>query len=119
MEFEEQPIKKCYVYEVIKHTPQQFMNIYSTGISNFLRWANGVVFVCSTFPDTDDMIKDRIKKGIVHMKIVEYSYMNEMVPSINNTVPVIDFSSSALFNQLTLWLKKRDPYGSPVEVNDG
>ena len=41
-------------------------------ISPSVNWANGVAFIIQPFPDTDDVIKDKLK-GVVHFAVVAFT----------------------------------------------
>ena len=90
----------------------RFANIAVGGKTTGLYWANGIVFIYYPLPtSTESAAKALIENRKVFWAFVSYTNMPEYKPIIETKerimVPVIDMSTSNLFNKVAQWLKKQ------------
>lgn len=78
--------QEVVIHEIIEEDNERFFRDISEGavrahnpqmpfISPSVNWANGIAFVIQPFPDTDDVIKDKLK-GIVHFAVIAFTRLN-------------------------------------------
>ncbi|MBT8171384.1 hypothetical protein KJN74_00735 [Candidatus Bathyarchaeota archaeon] len=89
----------------------RFANIAVGGKTTGLYWANGVVFIYYPLPtSTETASKALIEERKVYWAFVSYTSMSKYIPIIETKerimVPVIDMSTSNLFNKVAQWLKE-------------
>jgi hypothetical protein len=90
----------------------RFANIAVGGKTTGLYWAKGVVFIYYPLPtSTEVAAKAFIEDKKVYWAFVSYTLMPEYKPIIETKerimVPVIDMSTSTLFNKVAQWLKEQ------------
>lgn len=90
----------------------RFANIAVGGKTTGLYWANGVVFIYYPLPtSTEIAAKALIEEKKVFWAFVSYALMPQYKPIIETKerimVPVIDMSTSNLFQKVGQWLKKQ------------
>ncbi|PVX24211.1 MAG: hypothetical protein CW691_08360 [Candidatus Bathyarchaeum sp.] len=90
----------------------RFANIAVGGKTTGLYWANGVIFVYYPLPtSTEVAAKALIEEKKVYWAFVSYALMPQYKPIIETKerimVPVIDMSTSNLFNKVGKWLKEQ------------
>jgi hypothetical protein len=88
----------------------RFANIAVGGKTTGLYWAKGVIFIYYPLPtSTEVAAKAFIEEKKVYWAFVSYTMMPEYKPIIETKerimVPVIDMSTSNLFNKVAEWLK--------------
>lgn len=91
----------------------RFANIAVGGKTTGLYWANGVIFIYYPIPtSTEVAAKAFIEEKKVYWAFVSYALMPQYKPIIETKerimVPVIDMSTSNLFNKVAQWLKEQD-----------
>ena len=90
----------------------RFANVAVGGKTTGLYWANGVVFIYYPLPtSTEVAAKALIEEKKVYWAFVSYTLLPEYKPIIETKerimVPVIDMSTSNLFNKVAKWLKEQ------------
>jgi hypothetical protein len=90
----------------------RFANISAGGKTTGVYWANGVTFVYYPLPTTTEIAaKALIEEKRVYWAFVSYALMPEYRPLIETKeriiVPVIDMSTSPLFQKVAQWLKEQ------------
>lgn len=88
----------------------RFANIAVGGKTTGVYWADGVVFIYYPLPTTTEAAaKALIDEGKVFWAFVSYALMPEYKPIIETKerimVPVIDMTTSPLFQKVAQWLK--------------
>ena len=110
------PFKEVVILECTRFpTPDdlaRFANITAGGKPTGIYWAQGVAFVYYPLPSTTEVAaKAIVEEKRVYWAFVSYTLMPEYRPLIETKerimVPVIDMSTSDLFQKVSLWLKKR------------
>ncbi len=91
----------------------RFANIAAGGKTTGVYWANGVAFVYYPLPTTTEIAaKALIEEKRVYWAFVSYALMPEYRPLIETKeriiVPVIDMSTSPLFQKVAQWLKEQN-----------
>jgi hypothetical protein len=90
----------------------RFASIAVGGKTTGVYWANGVVFIYYPLPtSTDVAAKALIEERKVFWAFVSYALMPQYQPIIETKerimVPVIDMSTSNLFQKVASWLKEQ------------
>lgn len=109
-----QPWAEIIVHETIKRDLKDLVKLktlyFKTGqITEVFLWAEGVVFVRTPMPPTDDVVRDQLK-GVIHYSSVEYAKMpkyRKTIVSGGITVPVVDVSETRALRDVARELKKR------------
>jgi len=113
VEFEFQPWKKIVIHEVIKLSLQNFLSEHSLGVQEGgigrpLLWVDGIIFEHSLFPDTEDIIKEKLEAK-VHWSSLNYTllenYQSEFKVAGNIRIPVIGVSNNEIFREMATWIK--------------
>jgi len=111
-----EPFKEIVIMEYNRFpTPDdlaRFANIAAGGKTSGLYWANGVAFIYYPLPTTTDIaVKAVIEEKRVYWAFASYALMPEYRPLIETKekiiVPVIDMSTSPLFQKVAQWLKEQ------------
>lgn len=109
-----EPFKEIVIMECNRFsTPDdiaRFASIATGGKPTGIYWAGGVAFVYYPVPiATEAAAKSLIEEKKVHWAFVSYTLMPEYTPIIETKekiiVPVIDMSTSPLFQRVGQWLK--------------
>lgn len=112
-----EPFKEIVIMECTRFpTPDdlaRFASIAAGGKPTGTYWAGGVAFVYYPVSTTTEAAaKSLIEKKKVYWSFVSYTLMPKYRPKIETKeriiVPVIDMSSSSLFQKVAQWLKGRD-----------
>jgi hypothetical protein len=109
-----QPWEEIIVHETIKRDLRDLVKLktlyFKTGqIAEIFLWAEGVVFVRTPMPPTDDVVRDQLK-GMIHYSSVEYAEMPKYRKTILSggiTVPVVDVRGTPALRDLARELRKR------------
>jgi len=109
--FKEIVIIECTRFPTIDDLAR-FANIAAGGKTTGVYWANGVTFVYYPLPTTTEIAaKALIEEKKVYWAFVSYALMPEYRPLIETKerimVPVINMSTSPLFQKVAQWLKKQ------------
>lgn len=113
-----EPFKEIVVMECTKFsTPDdlaRFVNIAAGGKPSGIYWADGVAFIYFPMPtSTETAAKSVIEEKRVYWAFLSYAQMPRYEPKIGTKegiiVPVIDMSTSPLFQRVARWLKKHKP----------
>jgi hypothetical protein len=109
-----EPFKEVAIMECNRFsTPDdlaRFASVATGGKPTGIYWAGGVAFVYYPIPvNTEAAAKSLIEEKKVYWAFVSYALMPEYQPKIETKeriiVPVIDMSTSPLFQKVTRWLK--------------
>lgn len=111
-----EPFKEIVIMEYMRFkTPDElarFLNVAAGGKPTGVYWANGVSFFYYPMASTTEIAtKVLVEEKKVYWAFVGYAVMPEYRPIIETKekimVPVIDVSSSSLFQKAAQWLKER------------
>ncbi len=111
-----EPFKEVVMLECTQFpTPDdlaRFANITAGGKPTGIYWAQGVAFVYYPLPSTTEVAARAIvEEKRVYWAFVSYALMPQYRSVIETKeriiVPVIDMSTSDLFQKVSMWLKKR------------
>ncbi|UVS70196.1 hypothetical protein [Nitrososphaera viennensis] len=113
MEISIEPWKKLIVHEVIEYDFEDLVRIVLSqsraaggGIAS-MNWCNGLVFQHATFPDTESVVREKLK-GTIHYSSVVFAKKDKFERQIvkeNGTLNLVDVSANPIFFQLTEALK--------------
>ena len=116
VEFILEPWKTIVIHEIVRYDIQVLVSLHGLGVQagqlgRPINWVNGIAFIQHTMPHRDEAIKEQIQ-GKLHWLLLRYAVMPKyqrafVIKDGHITVPVIDVSESALFIELSEWLKKR------------
>jgi hypothetical protein len=91
----------------------QVLQSGAAGIIPSLGWASGVVFTAVPFPDSDDIIKEKLN-GVIHYSAVEYASLPEYraevqvrVAASQYPVKVVKVDQNPLFVELGRFLSEK------------
>lgn len=109
-----QPWEEIIVHERIKRDLKDLVKLKTLGfktgqIAEVFLWAEGVVFVRTVMPPTDDVVRDQLK-GVIHYSSVEYAKMpkfRKVIVSEGVTIPVVDVSGTSSLRDVARALKKQ------------
>jgi hypothetical protein len=111
-----EPLKEIVIIEQNRFpTPEdlaRFTNIAAGGKTAGVYWANGVAFIYYPLPTTTETVsKVFIEQKRAYWAFVSHTIMPEYRPLIETKekiiVPVIDMSTSLMFQKVAEWLKKQ------------
>jgi hypothetical protein len=90
----------------------RFANIAVGGKPTGIYWASGVLFIYYPLPTSTELAaKALIEEKKVYWAFVSYALMPQYRPIIETKerimVPVIDMSTSKMFNKVAQWLKEQ------------
>jgi len=114
--FSYEPFKEIVIMEYMRFkTPDElarFLNVAAGGKPTGVYWANGISFFYYPMSSTSELAtKVLIEEKKVYWAFVGYTVMPEYRAIIETKekimVPVIDVSSSLLFQRAAQWLKER------------
>ena len=113
-----EPFKEIVVMECTRFsTPDdlaRFVNIAAGGKPSGIYWSDEVAFIYFPVPtSTETAAKSVIEQKRVYWAFLSYASMPQYKPKIGTKegiiVPVIDMSTSPLFQKVARWLKKQKP----------
>jgi hypothetical protein len=113
-----EPFKEIVVMECTRFsTPDdlaRFVNIAAGGKPSGIYWSDEVAFIYFPVPtSTETAAKSVIEQKRVYWAFLSYAPMPQYKPKIGTKegiiVPVIDMSTSPLFQKVARWLKKQKP----------
>jgi len=113
-----EPFKEVVVMECTRFsTPDdlaRFVNIAAGGKPSGIYWSDEVAFIYFPVPtSTETAAKSVIEQKRVYWAFLSYALMPQYKPKIGTKegiiVPVIDMSTSPLFQKVARWLKKQKP----------
>jgi len=115
-EFIFEPWKKIVIHEIVRYDIQVLVHLQGLGVQagqlgRPINWVNGIAFIQHSMPHRGEAIKEQLL-GTLHWLLLRFAFMPEyqrafVIKDGHITVPVIDVSESALFNEMSEWLKKR------------
>ena len=110
-----EPFKEIAIMEYVRFpTPDdlaRFLSVAAGGKPTGVYWTKGVAFFYYSMPTSTEVVaKALIEEKKVYWAFVSYALMPEHRPIIETKekimVPVIDMTSSALFQKVAEWLKE-------------
>lgn len=113
-----EPFKEIVVMECTRFpTPDdlaRFVNIAAGGKPSGIYWANGVAFIYFPMPtSTETAAKSVIEEKRVYWAFLSYApmpgYQSKIGTKEGVIVPVVDMSTSPLFQRVAQWLKEHKP----------
>jgi len=111
-----EPFREIVIMEYTRFpTPDdlaRFANIAAGGKTTGIYWADGVAFIYYPLPTTTEIaVKAVIEEKKVYWAFVSYALMPQYRPLIETKekiiVPVINMSTSSLFQKVAKWLKEQ------------
>jgi hypothetical protein len=107
------PWEEIVIHETIKRNLKDLVKLKTLylkrgQVSEFLLWAEGVVFVRTPMPNSEDVIRDQLK-GIVHYSSIEFAEMPEYRKTIVSegiTVPIVDVSDTPALREVAKELRR-------------
>jgi len=112
-----EPFQKVAILECTQFpTPDdlaRFANIAAGGKTTGLYWAEGVAFIYFPVPTTTETTaRSLIEEKKIYWAFVSYALMPSYRPLIETKekiiVPVLNMSTSSLFQKVAQWLKNRE-----------
>jgi hypothetical protein len=108
------PWEEIVIHETIKRELKDLVRLktlyFKKGqISEVFLWAEGVVFLRTPMPPSDDVIRDQLK-GVIHYSSVEFAKMPKYKSAIMSegvTVPIVDVSDTPALREVAKELKKQ------------
>jgi type I site-specific restriction-modification system R (restriction) subunit len=108
------PWEEIVIHETIKRRLKDLVKLktlyFKKGqTSEIFLWAEGVVFVRTPMPPSDDVIRDQLK-GVIHYSSVEFAKMPKYKRAIMSegiTVPIVDVSDTPALREVAKELKKQ------------
>ena len=108
--------KELVVHEIIEYKPEEFFAsviqaVLSRGsgyIIPELNWVDGVILSSSPFPDTPEIIEDKLK-GILHYAAVEFVLYPNYKPEViveSRHIKLKKLENNPIFTQLAKFLKE-------------
>ena len=116
------PWKEVVIHEILEYNVQelcsnkvrQVLQSGAAGITPSLGWAEGLIFSYVPFPDTDDVVREKLN-GIIHYSVVEYALLPEYRAEIQVTIAGSQYSvrlqkvqENPVFIDLARFLKERN-----------
>ena len=113
------PWNQIVIHEIIENEPDELftttlLQAIAQGGAGFIpsiNWVDGIAFVLGLFPDTEDVVRDKMK-GIVHFGSVQFArfpeYKSEIsVPMKGNSylVRLVNNEKNPVFVELSRFLK--------------
>jgi hypothetical protein len=112
--FEEIVIKEYVRFDKADDLTYAFAQLRALGQPVSLNWAEGVVFIHTILPPTQDQVVDQYLKGRIYFAGISFAlmdkYQNSVVyksPQGEVAVPVINVSSNAILCEVAKWLKEQ------------
>lgn len=98
------PLKKLVIHEMAKRTLDEFTSLYSKD-GDFPIWCNGMLLQLYTYPDTDEVVAEKLK-GIVHYYEISYCECPKYPPKLHRTdmkfeQSVINMNNDKFFQTIT------------------
>lgn len=115
VEFVYQPWEKIIIHEIIEYKNKDFAaqihgKIQKDSPTVPIMWSNGIMFVATAFPQTEDVIQDQLK-GIIHWPTLHFARMPKYRQTIDVTrtikASLIDVSDHKIFGPMSKWLKEK------------
>ena len=95
------PIKECYINQIVESNIQDMTKIQILKDSKFLAYCNGLVFYFEDYESED--IEKKFAEGIWYIQTFCYTKSKKNVESKYNGIPleIIDLSNYPIFQELT------------------
>jgi len=108
--------KELIIHEIIEYKPEEFFAsviqaVLSRGSGYTipeLNWVDGVILSSSPFPDTPEIIEDKLK-GILHYAAVEFVLYPNYKPEViveSRHIKLKKLENNPIFTQLAKFLKE-------------
>lgn len=116
------PFSEIIVHEIIENKPDELFGgimrqNLATGNAGFIpsvSWIDGVAFSIGVFPDTEEVVRDKLN-GIIHYASIRYAlfpeYRSEASVRVDNmtyNVRLQKIDSNETLTQLAKYLKNKD-----------
>jgi hypothetical protein len=108
------PIQEIKIYEMAEYSLHDFIklmtdNVPAGNISPAVKWCDGMIFMSTGLPSTDDIVREQMK-GIIHYAWLAFADM-PMYKSFIETgskviLPVIDVSNNIINKELIEWIRR-------------
>jgi hypothetical protein len=107
------PIQEIKIYEMAEYPLSDFIrlmtdNIPPGNISSAVKWCDGIIFISTGLPSTDEVVKDQMK-GIIHYAWFAFAEMPAYKQSIETSskviLPIIDVSNNTINRELIRWIR--------------
>jgi hypothetical protein len=108
--------KELVIHEIIEYKPEEFFASVIQAVllrgSGYtipeLNWVDGVILSSSPFPDTPEIIEDKLK-GILHYAAVEFVLYPNYKPEViveSRHIKLKKLENNPIFTQLAKFLKE-------------
>lgn len=109
MKFKFKPVREISVQQLMQTSVEDLVDRFAFPNGPSMMWVNGILFVHSPFPQTDDII-NKAANGYILWKFIEFAKLNEcpktlVRPEGTVEVRVINVSVNRVFVNLAKWLK--------------
>jgi hypothetical protein len=107
------PIQEIKIYEMAEYQFSDFIklmtdNIPPGNISPAVKWCDGIIFMSTGLPSTDDVVKAQMN-GIIHYAWFAFADMPTYKESVETSskviLPIIDVSNNAINRELIRWVR--------------
>lgn len=107
------PIQEIKIYEMSEYSLSDFIklmtdNIPPGNISPGVKWCDGIIFMSTGLPSTDDVVRDQMK-GIIHYAWLAFADMPTHKQSVETSskviLPIIDVSNNIINRELIQWVR--------------
>jgi hypothetical protein len=117
-----EPWKKLVIHEILEYRFEDYVRdilanarAAGGGIAS-LKWANGIVFATSAFPDSESTLQEKIK-GVLHYSSVVFAikakYERQIIRDAG-TLNLMDVSTNEIFRDMAEILKKQSKFEDVV-----
>lgn len=110
------PWEEVIIHESIHYSLEDLVKLVSLGVqpgglTQPLKWAEGVAFIHIGMPPTDEIIKEQML-GKIHWNSMEWALMPKCesfipIKDINAKVPIVDVSGNTIFCAVAKALKEQ------------
>ena len=107
------PIQEIKIYEMAEYSLSDFVrlmtdNIPPGNISTAAKWCDGMIFMSTGLPSTDEVVRDQMN-GIIHYAWLGFAEMSNYRQSIETQskviLPIIDVSNNSINRELIRWVR--------------
>jgi hypothetical protein len=112
------PIQEIKIYEMAEYSLSDFIrlmtdNIPPGNISAAAKWCEGMIFMSTGLPSTDEVVRDQMK-GIIHYAWLGFAEMPSYKQSIETQskviLPIIDVGNNSINRELIGWVRNNRTY---------
>lgn len=112
VKFEYRPFEKIIIHQITQVPIEQFIYTGTIGVgdgqvSSSLHWADGIVFIHTPIPFSDEIIADQLK-GIIHWNQLIYGHLEEYQEILEGPRAVkihLIKTEDPIFLEMSKWIK--------------